>query len=62
MVEDISKSMTAMGKQLGEFKEAISEQLKNVEVEVQAWNLNIGRGDNEYTIEMSVKVAVRKKK
>lgn len=62
MTEDISKAMENMGKQFSEFKETVVKQLKNMEVEVQAWSFNVGKGENEYIVEMSAKVAVRKKK
>ena len=51
-----------MGKKLGEFKESVAAQFKDMEVEVKNWNFAIGKTETEHTVELSLKLSIKPKK
>ena len=51
-----------IGQKLGEYKEAISTQFKDMEIEVKNWNFAVGKAEEEYTVSVDLKLAIRPKK
>jgi hypothetical protein len=51
-----------IGQKLGEYKEAISTQFKDMEIEVKNWNFAVGKAEEEYTVTVDLKLAIRPKK
>ena len=51
-----------IGQKLIEYKEAISTQFKDMEIEVKNWNFAVGKAEEEYTVSVDLKLAIRPKK
>ena len=51
-----------IGQKLIEYKEAISTQFKDMEIEVKNWNFAVGKAEEEYTVTVDLKLAIRPKK
>ena len=51
-----------MGKKLGEFKDTVVAQFKDMEVEVKNWNFAVGKTEAEYTVSVNLNLAIRPKK
>ena len=44
-----------------EYKDAIVSQFKDMEVDVKAWNVAVGKTDKEYTVEVNLKLGIKSK-
>ena len=59
---NVPEKLQEFGKKIGEYKDAVVSQLKNVEVDVKTWNFAVGKTESEYTLEVNLKLAVKPKK
>ena len=59
---NVPEKLQEIGQKLGEYKDALATQFKNMEVEVKNWNFAVGKTEEEYTVEVNLKVAIRPKK
>jgi hypothetical protein len=59
---NITEKLQKMGQTAQEYKDAIVEQFKDMEVEVKDWNFAVGKADKEYTVEVTLKLGIRSKK
>ncbi len=51
-----------MGQTAQEYKDAVVSQFKDMEVELKDWNFSVGKMEDEYTVEVNVKLGIRSKK
>jgi hypothetical protein len=58
---NINEKLQKIGETAQEYKEAIMEQFKDMEVEVKDWNFAIGKSDKEFTVEVNLKLGIRSK-
>jgi hypothetical protein len=58
----INERLQKIGQTAQDYKEAIVNQFKDMEVEVKDWNFAVGKTDKEYTVEVNVKLGIRSKK
>ena len=59
---NVPERLQDMGKKLGEFKDAVVTQFKDMEVEVKNWNFAVGKTEAEYTVEVGLKISIKPKK
>jgi hypothetical protein len=59
---NISERLQKISKIAQDYKDAIVNQFKDMEVEVKDWNFAVGKVDNEHTVEIKVKLGIRPKK
>jgi hypothetical protein len=59
---NITEKLQKMGQTAQEYKEAIINQFKDMEVEVKDWNFSVGKTGEEYTVEVNLKIGIRSKK
>jgi hypothetical protein len=59
---NVSERLQEIGKKIGEYKDAVVTQFKNMEVEVKNWNFAVGKTEEEYTVEVNLKLTIKTKK
>jgi hypothetical protein len=59
---NITERLQKIGQTAQDYKDAIVNQFKDMEVEVKDWNFSVGKADKEYTVEVNVKLGIRSKK
>jgi hypothetical protein len=59
---NITDRLQKIGQTAQEYKDAIVNQFKDMEVEVKDWNFSVGKSDKEYTVEVNLKLGIRSKK
>jgi hypothetical protein len=59
---NITEKLQKIGETANEYKEAIMNQFKDMEVEVKDWNFSVGKMEKEYTVEVKLKLGIRPKK
>jgi hypothetical protein len=59
---DIPERLQKIGNKLGEYKDAVVNEFKDMEVDVENWNLAVGKTGEEYTLEVNLKLAIKPKK
>ncbi len=59
---NITEKLQKIGQTAQEYKDAIVNQFKDMEVEVKDWNFSVGKMDKEYTVEVNLKLGIRSKK
>ena len=59
---NVPERLQDMGKKLGEFKDAVVTQFKDMEVEVKNWNFSVGKTEAEYTVDVGLKISIKPKK
>ena len=58
---NITEKLQKIGQTAQEYKEAIMDQFKDMEVEVKDWNFAVGKSDKEFTVEVNLKLGIRSK-
>ena len=59
---NVPEKLQEIGKKIGEYKDAVVTQFKNMEVEVKNWNFAVGKTEEEYTLEVNLKLTIKPKK
>ncbi len=59
---NMTEKLQKIGETAQEYREAIMNQFKDMEVEVKDWNFAVGKNDKEYTVEVNLKIGIRSKK
>ena len=59
---NLTERLQKIGQTAQDYKDAIVNQFKDMEVEVKDWNFSVGKADKEYTVEVNVKLGIRPKK
>ncbi len=58
----ITEKLAKIGETAQDYRDAIVNQFKDMEVEVKDWNFAVGKMDKEYTVEITLKLGIRSKK
>jgi len=58
---NITEKLQKIGETANEYKDAIMNQFKDMEVEVKDWNFSVGKMEKEYTVEVKLKLGIRPK-
>ena len=59
---NVPEKLQEIGQKIGEYKDAVVTQFKDMEVDVKNWNFAVGKTETEYTLEVSLKLAIKPKK
>ena len=59
---NVPEKLQEIGKKIGEYKDAVVTQFKDMEVDVRTWDFAVGKTEAEYTLEVSLKLAIKPKK
>ncbi len=59
---NITEKLQKIGQTAQEYKDAIVNQFKDMEVDVKDWNFSVGKADNEYNVEVNLKLSIHPKK
>ncbi len=58
---NITEKLQKIGQTAQEYKDAIVSQFKDMEVEVKDWNFSVGKNEQEYTVEVNLKIGIKPK-
>lgn len=58
MTERIQK----IGETVNQYKEALVSAFKDMEVDVRDWNFSVGKVENQYNVDVTVKLTIKPKK
>jgi hypothetical protein len=58
---NITERLQKIGKTAEEYKDAVIGYFKDMEVDVKNWNFSVGKTENEYTVEIAVKLGIKPK-
>jgi hypothetical protein len=59
---NVPERLQEIGKKIGEYRDIVTKEFKDMEVDVRNWNFTVGKAEEEYTLEVNLKVAIRPKK
>jgi hypothetical protein len=59
---NITEKLQKIGQTAQEYKEAIANHFKDMEVEVKDWNFAVGKMDTSYNVDVTLKLVIRPKK
>jgi len=59
---NITEKLQQIGETAQNYKDAILDQFKDLEVEVKDWNFAVGKNEKEYTVEVNMKLGIRSKR
>jgi hypothetical protein len=59
---NITEKLQKMGQTAQEYKDAIVDQFKDMEVDIKDWNFAVGKSDKEYNVDVTLKLVIRPKK
>ena len=58
---NITERLQKIGQTAQEYKNAVVAYFKDMEVDVKDWNFKVGKAQEEYTVEISVKLGIKPK-
>ena len=56
------EKLQEIGKKIAEFRNTIANEFKDMEVDVKNWNFAVGKAEEEYTVDVNLKLAIKPKK
>ena len=59
---NITEKLQKIGQTASEYKDAIMNQFKDMDVDIKTWNFSVGKMDKEYTVEVNLKLGIKSKK
>ena len=59
---NVPEKLQEIGQKIGEYKDTIVTQFKDMEVDVKNWNFSVGKTETEYVLEVNLKLAIKPKK
>ena len=59
---NITEKLQQIEKTAQDYKDAIVNQFKDLEVDVKDWNFSVGKAEKEYIVEVNLKLGIRSKK
>jgi hypothetical protein len=59
---NITEKLQQIEKTAQDYKDAIVNQFKDLDVEVKDWNFSVGKAEKEYIVEVNLKLGIRSKK
>jgi len=59
---NMTEQLQKIGKTVQDYKDAIVNQFKDMEVEIKDWNFAVGKVEKEYTVEVNLKLGIKSKK
>lgn len=59
---DVPTQLQEIGKKIGEYKDVVVKQFKDMDVEFETWNFEVGKTETKYTLDVCLKIAIKPKK
>lgn len=59
---NITERMQKIGETVNQYKEALVAAFKDMEVDVKDWNFSVGKVENQYNVDVTVKLTIKPKK
>jgi hypothetical protein len=59
---NVPERLQEIGQKIGEYKDIVVNEFKDMEVDVRNWNFAVGKTEEEYTLEVNLKLALKPKK
>jgi hypothetical protein len=59
---NVPERLQEIGKKIGEYKDIVVDEFKDMEVDVRNWTFAIGKTEAGYTLEVDLKLAIKPKK
>ncbi len=59
---DMTERLQKIGQTVSEYRDAIMNHFKDMDVEVKDWHFAVGKLEKEYTVEVNVKLGIKPKK
>jgi hypothetical protein len=59
---NVPARLQEIGQKIGEYKDIVVDEFKDMEVDVRNWNFAVGKTEEEYTLEVNLKLALKPKK
>jgi hypothetical protein len=59
--KDVLGRLQEVGMKVGEFRDLVVNEFKDMEVDVKTWNVAAGKTATEYTLEINLKLAIKPK-
>ena len=59
---DMTERISKIGETINQYRESIMAHFKDMEVDVKEWNVSAKKIDKEYTIDVTLKLAIKPKK
>jgi hypothetical protein len=60
-VINVPERLQEIGKKIGEYKDIVVKEFNDMEVDVRNWNFAVGKTEQEYTVEVNLKLAIKPK-
>lgn len=58
---NISEKMHKISQTAQDYRDALMEHFKDIDVDVKNWNFSVGKIEDEYNVEVNVKLGIRSK-
>ena len=58
---NITERLQKIGQTAQDYKDAVVAHFKDMEVDVKDWNFSVGKMENEYTVDVAVKLGIKPK-
>jgi hypothetical protein len=58
---NITERLQKVGQTIQQYREEVVKLFKDMEVNVKDWNFAVGKTEEEYTVEVSVKLGIKPK-
>ena len=58
---NMTERLKKIGQTVQEYKDAVISHFKDMQVDVKDWNFAVGKTEEEYTVEISVKLGIKPK-
>lgn len=59
---NMSDRMQKIGQTAQEYRDAVINQFKDMEVSLKDWNFSVGKMQDEYNVEVNIKLGIHSKK
>jgi len=58
---DVTERLQKIGQTVNEYKDAMISHFKDMDVEVKDWHFTVGKLEQEYIVEVNVKLGIKPK-
>ncbi len=58
---NISEKMSKISQTAQDYRDALMAQFKDVELDVKNWNFSVGKVEDEYNVEVNLKLGIKPK-
>ncbi len=59
---DMTERLAKIGETVASYRDALVSHFKDMDVEVKDWHFSVGKMEKEYSVDVTVKLAIKPKK